>query len=296
MTCPCGPRTVRPNTFYLKREPARGLASFGAGLPTPGTLVSDTARVGDASGGGTEQPVWLAGNVGGAWRIGDTVHRTAGPWTPAVHALLDFLAPRAGHTPRVLGFDEQGREVLTFLPGRVIDIDTELLTPGQIDSLVSWTRSFHEAVAGFSHPGPWRYPRVPRASLIGHNDIAPYNICFDGDQLAGVFDWDLAGPTTPLMELAFIAWNCVPLWRDMGEEVSAERIRRICSAYGGIHPAHLADAVPRRIQMMLDWIPLAAAAGDAGLRRLMSQGEPGRSQAALSELIPRLQRIRLLLH
>jgi aminoglycoside phosphotransferase (APT) family kinase protein len=32
----------------------------------------------------------------------------------------------------------------------------------------------------------------------------------------GVFDWDLAGPTTPLLELAFIAWNCVPLWRDIG--------------------------------------------------------------------------------
>ena len=87
-----------------------------------------------------------------------------------------------------------------------------LLAPGQIGSLVSWTRRFHEVVAGFSHPG---------------------------------------------------------------------------------HPV---DAVPRRIQMMLDWIPLAAAAGDAGLRRLMSQGEPERSQAALNELIPRLQRIRLLLH
>ena len=97
------------------------------------------------------------------------------------------------------------------------------------------------------------------------------------------------------MELAFIAWNCVPLWRDMGDDVSAERIRRICHAYGGIHPAHVVDAVPRRIQMMLDWIPLAAAAGDTGLRRLMSQGEPERSQAALNELIPRLRRIRLLL-
>lgn len=53
--------------------------------------------------------------------------------------------------------------------------------------------------------------------------------------------------------------------------------------------------VPRRIQMMLDWIPLGAAAGDAGLRRLMSQGEPERSQAALNELVPRLRRIRLLL-
>ena len=256
---------------------------------------SDTAGMGDASGDGTGQPVWLAGNVGGAWRIGATVHRTAGPWTPAVHALLDFLAPRAEHTPRVLGFDEQGREVLTFLPGRVIDIDTELLTEGQIDSLVSWTRSFHEAVAGFGHPGPWRYPRVPQASLIGHNDIAPYNVCFDGDQVAGVFDWDLAGPATPLMELAFIAWNCVPLWRDIGDEVSAQRIQRICSAYGGIDPACLVDAVPGRIQTMLDWIPLAAAAGDAGLRRLMSQGEPERSQTALNGLIPRLQRIRLLL-
>lgn len=251
--------------------------------------------MGDADGGETGQPTWLAGNLGGALRIGGTVHRTTGSWTSAVHALLGFLAPRLEHTPRVLGFDEQGREVLTFLPGRVVDIDTGLLTPGQIDSLVSWTRRFHEVVAGFDHPGPWRYPHVPQASLIGHNDIAPYNVCFDGDNVAGVFDWDLAGPTTPLMELAFIAWNCVPLWRDIGDEACAERIRLICSAYGGIHPAQIVDVVPRRIQMMLDWIPRGAAAGDAGLRRLMSHGEPERSQAALNELVPRLRRIRLLL-
>ena len=261
----------------------------------PGGLAPDTADVGDASGSETGQPTWLAGNVGGAWRIGGTVHRTTGPWTAAVHALLDFLASRLEHTPRVLGFDGQGREVLTFLPGRVVDIDTEILTPDQIHSLVSWTRRFHEVVAGFGHPGPWRYPRVPQASLIGHNDIAPYNVCFDGDDVSGVFDWDLAGPTTPLMELAFIAWNCVPLWRDIGEEASADRIRRICAAYGGVHPAQIVDTVPHRIQMMLDWIPLGAAAGDAGLRRLMSQGEPERSQAALNELVPRLRRIRLLL-
>jgi aminoglycoside phosphotransferase (APT) family kinase protein len=62
----------------------------------------------------------------------------------------------------------------------------------------------------------WLLAYVPQASLIGHNDIAPYNVCFDGDDVAGVFDWDLAGPTTPVMELAFIAGNCVPLWRDLG--------------------------------------------------------------------------------
>jgi hypothetical protein len=36
------------------------------------------------------------------------------PATGAVHALLDFLGSRLEHTPRVVGFDEQGREVLTF--------------------------------------------------------------------------------------------------------------------------------------------------------------------------------------
>jgi hypothetical protein len=240
---------------------------------------------------------WLPGNVGGAWRSGNTVHRATGEWTPAVHALLGHLD---GHglrgIPRVLGFDEQGREVLTYLEGRVIDIDTELLTPGQLDALASWTREFHEAVAGFAHGGPWRNPGGPDAVLIGHNDIAPYNACFDGDELTGVFDWDMAGPTSPLGELAFIAWNSVPLWRDIGDRESAARLTRICAAYGGgIGPRAVADAVPARIQALIDRIPAGAAEGDPGLRRLMELGEPQRSQQSLNALLPRLARIRDLL-
>lgn len=58
------------------------------------------------------------GYADGAVRVGNTVRRLAGPWTPAVHALLAHLAGQ-GFTgaPRPLGFDEQGREVLTFLEG-----------------------------------------------------------------------------------------------------------------------------------------------------------------------------------
>lgn len=235
--------------------------------------------------------VWLAGNVGGAWKRGDTVHRATGPWTPAVHALLDFLQGRIDSVPRVLGFDEEEREVLTFLPGHVLDPHTELLTGAQIDALVGWTRGFHEVVAGFHHSGPWRSPTLPDATFIGHNDIAPYNACFDADNLAGVFDWDLAGPTTPLMELAFIAWNCVPLWRDIGDRETVNRLNRIAAAYGGFRAATIARAVPRRIQSMLDWIPRGAAAGDVGLGNLMAQGEPARSQQALDLLIPRLERL-----
>ena len=51
---------------------------------------------------------------------GQAVHRSAGPWTPTVHRLLEHLHLR-GITwlPRPLGLDEQGREVLSYLPGTV---------------------------------------------------------------------------------------------------------------------------------------------------------------------------------
>jgi hypothetical protein len=233
----------------------------------------------------------LVGNVGGAVRVGDTVRRATGPWTPAVHALLGYLATRVPHVPRVLGIDDQDREVLSYLPGRVVDIDTESLTPGQIVSIVDWTRTFHAAVASFEHPGPWRYVALPEPTLIGHNDIAPYNACFDGDEVVGVFDWDMSGPTTPLFELAFIAWNCVPLWRDIGPDPAAERLALIAETYGGFSPREILHAVPRRIGVVLDGIPVAAAAGDAGMANLMTAGEPERSRASLRDLITRIPAI-----
>ena len=233
------------------------------------------------------------GNVGGAVRIGNTVRRRTGPWTPAVHALLGYLAPRVPHVPLVMGFDDQGREVLSYLPGHVVDIGTgaSTLSVAQVVSVVRWTRAFHDAVADFSHSGPWRFFPVARPSMIGHNDIAPYNVCFDGDQLVGVFDWDLAGPSTPLLELAFIAWNCVPLWRDIGPGNAAARLAVISATYGTLAAGEILRAVPDRIQTMLDGIPVAAAAGDEGRARLMAAGEPGRSSGSLAGLIDRIPAI-----
>jgi len=231
------------------------------------------------------------GNVGGAWRIGETVRRGTGPWTPAVHALLTHLGPRLAHVPTVLGYDERGREVLSYLPGRVVDVDIEMLTEAQLCSVVSWTRSFHEAVGNFAHEGPWRFFDVNAPTLIGHNDIAPYNICFDDEELVGVFDWDLAGPSTPLMELAFIAWNCVPLWRDIGPDVAAARLELIASTYRSSTAHEILCAVPPRIQLMIDWIPLAAAGGDQGMANLIAGGEQERERSALADLLRRVPEI-----
>ncbi|HKW77884.1 MAG TPA: aminoglycoside phosphotransferase family protein, partial [Candidatus Limnocylindria bacterium] len=59
----------------------------------------------------------LGGNLQDTVRVGDTVRRRTGPWTPAVHALLRHLEKRGFPAPRVRGIDERGREILGYIEG-----------------------------------------------------------------------------------------------------------------------------------------------------------------------------------
>jgi hypothetical protein len=132
------------------------------------------------------------GNVGGAVRVGDTVRRSAGPWTPAVHALLAHLAGR-GFTgaPRPLGFDEQGREVLTFLEGESVGYRRPrpawVHAEDTLDQVARWMRAFHQAVAGFVPPSGavWRGGGTWSPGLIiAHNDAATYNAAWHQGKLS----------------------------------------------------------------------------------------------------------------
>jgi hypothetical protein len=62
------------------------------------------------------------GQPTGTIRHGNSILRPAGPWTPAVHALLRHLE-QVGFpgSPRVVGdgYDDQGREVLTYIQGQI---------------------------------------------------------------------------------------------------------------------------------------------------------------------------------
>ena len=231
------------------------------------------------------------GNVGGAVRIGRTVRRDTGPWSPAVHALLSHLEGFPC-VPRVLGTDERGREVLTFLPGHVVDIDSEILTEEQIVSVTRWVRRLHEEMRGFSHPGPWRMHdgTMKAGEIICHNDVAPYNICFEGDELVGVFDWDMSGPNTPLIDLGFLAWNAVPLWRDLSPVTSARRLELIAKTYSGPSPAEILHATVVRAEQMIEGIRAGQAAGEPGMLNLATI-EPERTSESLADLKRRIPAI-----
>lgn len=233
------------------------------------------------------------GNVGGAVRVGDTVRRPTGPWTPAVHALLAHVRAKGLRAvPRVHGYDARGREVLDFLPGDIVDVDTDdlsgLLTDSQVRELATWARELHDALEDFQHPGPWRFFDVPGADLLAHNDLAAYNACFLGDELTGVFDWDLAGPSTRLFELAHLAWTTVPLYRRVPETFAAARLRLVAEAYAGPTASEILHAVIPLKEIGVAGIQAWISAGDpAGLAQA-AIGEPGRTMRAVDDLRSRL--------
>lgn len=205
------------------------------------------------------------GNVSeGVVRIGDTVRRPAGPWTPAVHALLRHLQ-EAGFpaAPRPLGIDDQGREVLTFVPGDVLWPDPfAWLEPAQrLARVARLIRSFHDAVQGFTPPpdAEWQIlVPVEGADIIAHQDLAPWNLVVSDKDEWVFIDWDTAAPGSRLWDLAYAMHGFIPLsarpeWQRTDV---ADRLRIFADAYG-LDEAERRDLVPmlgRRTRAMHDFL------------------------------------------
>jgi hypothetical protein len=242
------------------------------------------------------------GNLGGAVRVANTVRRAAGHWTPAVHALLEHLAKRGFvECPRVLGFDERGREILSYLPGETV---------GSARPWPSWTRTrqtllqtarlirrYHDAVADFVQPAGTRWRLTSAVAqpgeIICHNDIAPYNIVHGPTGVTGMFDWDVAGPGAPEFDLAFSAWQFVPLYddeqcRELGwSDVSdrPDRLREFVDSYGLKRRQGFVELIATRMQASIDRIRQGADDGDPAFQQLITGGHLAPVRAARERLL-----------
>ena len=195
---------------------------------------------------------------------GDTVIRRAGPAAANVHALLDHLAGRGfALAPEPVSAGPDGREVLTYLPGvaghpplsAAVRSDRALRSAGRA------VRALHDAADGFIAPEPGVWARhdavVPtEIDCIGHGDLNPGNMVFDGDQVVGIIDFDVAGPTNRVFDLALLAHHLVPLhptddlaafgWDH--EPDRARRLRILAAAYDpDLNPALLVDYAAIRL-------------------------------------------------
>lgn len=262
--------------------------------------VTDRSRPPDA----TDEHTLPGGNVGGAVRVGDTVRRPAGPWTPAVHGLLRHLAVVGlDAIPDVRGLDDQGREILGYLPGRSVDVDAEVVSDALLAAAVRWLRRFHDSVTTYRPVGPVQWRNITRAlepdEIICHHDAGAYNWIVDGDDLVGVIDWDMAGPGRPIDDLAFMAWNSLPLYREIPIDDVLRRLRLMADNYRGASPSssdppHLVSPreilahVDARMTSAADRIEAGQRAGDPGMLNLATVGEPARTRRRLAALRERI--------
>lgn len=194
------------------------------------------------------EEILAGGNMEQVVRVGDTVRRVAGAWTPAVHALLDVLAD-AGieEAPRALGTDAQGREVLSFLPGSVLaEAPATVLWSDQVlVDAARLLRRVHDASVELVGRADlaWRSSRREPAEVICHNDFAAYNLIERNGRVAGVIDFDFASPGSRIWDLAYLAYRLVPFAEDAQDAPNGESGRRLAmltDAYG-------TDPAPERL-------------------------------------------------
>ena len=219
----------------------------------------------------TELPL-DGGNVNTVVRVGDTVRRSAGPWTPTVHALLRHVRA-AGVTclPEPAGIDEQGREVLSWLRGEVggWPIPAWVWAARTRAQAGAMLRAVHDATVDF-HPtdAVWRSPAHEPAEVVCLNDVAPYNMVHGPTGLVGLIDVDMASPGPRVWDLAYLAYRICGWCEDMpapDDATPKQRLRELMAAYGD-------DALPApdevlavavvRLHDLADWTDARAGALD----------------------------------
>lgn len=230
-----------------------------------------------------EVPLGAAGysKSTGIVRIGDTVRRPVGPWSPAVHGLLRHLE-KVGFdaAPRFLGIDDQGREILTFHPGVLLsDVGTLSNDDDVLAEVGTLIREFHDASAGFILP-----PSVPRwegsvdpvgGSVALHGELAPWNVIV-GDRRLTLIDWHDVWLGRIEWEIAYVLHTFVPMWPDAGlsDEETVRRIALFADGYGLSKSAlrKAIDLVPARCRAMGESNRVRAAMGDAPFVEAVAKG------------------------
>lgn len=216
-----------------------------------------------------------------------------------MHAFLGHLE-QVGFdgAPRVLGIDDAGREVVTFIEGEVLAAGAAW-RPGNPTPWPSWAqtedclvaaaqllRRFHDTAATFTPPEGvvWRRynaPALGAGEAVCHGDIGPHNTVYRAGLPVAFIDWDTIRPNDPIVELGTAAWKYVPLGTDAYFAASdfrtrpalARRLALFARAYGVQDRETVLWALHQAQQRSVDaarYFPLTPAQTAAELRRVAS--------------------------
>ncbi|MDA0563799.1 phosphotransferase [Streptomonospora sp. S1-112] len=224
----------------------------------------------------------LRGGVNVVRRVGDAVHRPATAAAPAIHRLLRHLRDQGFEgAPEPLGFDAEGREVLSYVPGDVHEaLPPDLRTPELLTSAAVLLRRLHDATTGFA-PAPedrWLLPPRSPAEVVCHGDTAPYNCVVREGRAVAFIDFDAAHPGPRVWDLAYAVYRFAPLHAPTNPDsygTVAEQGRRaalFCRAYGRPADAELLDAAAERLRALIAFMRAEAERGSAAFQAHIAEG------------------------
>jgi hypothetical protein len=197
-----------------------------------------------AGGHDVEQPMAGGRLTAGVVRIGDTVRRPASAASAFVAGLLTHLAEVGfDGCPRHLGWDGQGRDVLSFVPGDVPP-RWQHFTDDQVGRAATLLRQLHDATRGLASG--------LGGEVVCHHDAGPNNTVFRGGRPVAFIDFDFAAPGPALADVGYLAWAwCISSRTDRGSPAEQARQVRILSDAYGLGPSdrgRLAAAILERLR------------------------------------------------
>lgn len=225
------------------------------------------------------------GTMGEVRRIGTTVRRPSGPWTPRVQERMRALRDRGlTFVPQPYGLDATGAESVEFVDGDVgiypmpewVWSDPLLVEVGRTLRLLhDTTRDLPKPASGWQ-----REPSLP-ADVICHSDIAPYNVvCRDG-HLVALIDWDFAMPAPAGWDVGYAAYRWISLTspdnadgREAGVDEQVRRLAVLAEAYGGITPDEIVRWAILRLDDLVAFSLAQARRGDDRFASAVAAGHP----------------------
>lgn len=258
-------------------------------------------------------------NLGGVVRIGDQVARPRHPQTEAVEHFLDFLArSEIDFVPVVIGSDDQGRQRLGYIEGRVAiaPYDDWAFDEALLVDVAVHQRRLHRVAQGYKPPGGpqgssatgavprWAesagdyFPATAKGQLVSHNDLCVSNIVCDlhATRVVGVIDFDYVAPVDRLFDIAVAARHWVPFDRPAmasGSRLGYGDLDRV-GRFGAFCDAHDLDAGQRArvVALATDFLNLAranvaalAAAGRTGFVELIRAGYEADNRETVAWLV-----------
>lgn len=205
------------------------------------------------------------GNASGTVvRVGDSVRKPWSAATPSVQHFLRALRSAGVDVPEPRGRDEQGRQVVEFVPG-TLAIGTDPLTPPELGRVGSMVREIHDVSARYVPPidAVWETAiPAPTGDIVCHNDLAPWNLII-GDRWAFI-DWDAAAPSTRLWDLAYAAQAFALSDDARSPEAAGRDLAALVDGYGGDRALRraLPRAMEERTAAMLALLEDARSAGE----------------------------------